>query len=297
LRIVIFALGFRYISALERTNAGWAHHGRLRISLLGGFRLENEREGQVELTGKRGSAIVAYLARCPGMAASRERLADLLWSESDSEHSRNSLRQALSVLRGDMARVGMGVIKAGNDAIGLNATAVRVDVEDFEAGLATRSSRELEAALAAYRGPFLDGFHLGSSSFDDWATQERDRLLSRALEASEKLARLVDVEAGLVVADRLLAMDQTREASYRLKMELLIACGQRDRAMRTFEACRSMLKREFGVGVAPETRVLWQSLQRAAGRPRNRLFCIRQMPSRRANAKGAPRSASRSSST
>ena len=67
-------------------------------------------------------------------------------------------------------------------------------------------------------------------------------------------------EAGSGLADRLLAMDPTREASYRLKIELLIACGQRDRAMRTFEACKSMLKKEFGVDVSPETRALWQSM-------------------------------------
>ncbi len=102
--------------------------------------------------------------------------------------------------------------------------------------------------------------YLGSSVFDDWAAGERDRLLSRALESLEKLARLVDVETGLVLADRLLAMEPTREASYWLKIELLAASGQRDRAMRTFEACRSMLKKEFGVGVSPETRASVQSV-------------------------------------
>ena len=80
--------------------------------------------------------------------------------------------------------------------VGLKADAVGVDVEDFEAGAAARSPRELEAALAVYSGPFLDGFHLGSNPFDDWAASERDRLLNRALESFEKLARLVDVEAG-----------------------------------------------------------------------------------------------------
>jgi TolB-like protein/Flp pilus assembly protein TadD len=64
----------------------------------------------------------------------------------------------------------------------------------------------------------------------------------------------------LGLADRLLAMEPTREASYRLKIELLIACGQRDRAIRTFETCKSMLKKEFGVEVSPETRALWQSM-------------------------------------
>lgn len=233
---------------------------RLRLSLLGGFRIEEEQRGQVSLTGKRGPAIIAYLARCPGMAASREKLADLLWSDSDNDHSRNSLRQALSLLRRDFRRAGVDFIQAQQDMIGLKANAVDVDVEDFEAGLIARSPQELEMALAVYSGPFLDGFYLDCNSFDDWAASERERLLNRAIESFEKLARLVDVDAGLALADRLLVMEPTREASYRLKIELLIACGRRDQAMRTYEVCSSVLKREFGVGVSPETRALRHSI-------------------------------------
>ncbi len=233
------------------------------ISLFGGFRIENEAAGPLRLTGKRGPAIIAYLARTPGMVATRERLADLLWGDSDGEHSRNSLRQTLSVMRQDLSRAGVDLIHFGRELINLRQEAVRVDVEAFEAGLSARSAQELEKALANYTGPFLDGLYLGSNGFDDWVASERDRLLSRALESFEKLARLVDEEAGLVLADRLLAMEPTREASYRLKIELLIACGQRDRAMRTYETCRSVLKKEFGVDVSPETRVFWQSLQSA----------------------------------
>ncbi|MBZ9871402.1 transcriptional regulator [Mesorhizobium sp. BR1-1-9] len=195
------------------------------------------------------------------MTATRERLADLLWGDSDSEHSRNSLRQSLSVLRRDLSRAGVDLITSRKELIGLRPDAVRVDVEEFESGLSVRSAHELETALALYSGPFLDGFYLGSSAFDDWAASERDRLLSRALESFEKLARFVDAETGLALADRILAMEPTREESYRLKIELLVACGQRERAMRTYEACRSMVKKEFGVDVGQETRALLQSLQ------------------------------------
>ncbi|MGY2991524.1 BTAD domain-containing putative transcriptional regulator [Mesorhizobium sp. URHB0026] len=231
-----------------------------KILLFGGFRIEKETVGRIWLTGKRGPAIIAYLTRCPGMAVTRERLADLLWGESDSEHSRNSLRQTLSVLRRDLSRAGVDLIHSGRESIGLRADAIRVDVEEFESGLSARSAQDLETALAHYTAPFLDGFYLGSDAFDEWAVSERDRLLGRALESFEKLARLVDGEAGLALADRFLAMEPTREASYRLKMELLIAGGQRDQAVRTYETCRSVLKKEFGVDVSQETRAFWKSL-------------------------------------
>ncbi|MDL2401296.1 BTAD domain-containing putative transcriptional regulator [Rhizobium mayense] len=235
--------------------------GATKISLFGGFRIESESAGPLRLTGRRGPAIVAYLASCPGMAATRERLADLLWYDSDSEHSRNSLRQTLSILRQDLSRAGVDLVHFGRESIDLKPNAARVDVEEFEAGLSARSAQDLEKALANYTGPFLEGLCLGGKGFDDWVALERDRLLNRALESFEKLARLVDEETGLSLADRLLAMEPTREASYRLKIELLIACGQRDRAMRVYETCRNVLKKEFGVDVSPETRVFWQSLQ------------------------------------
>ncbi|TJV06169.1 MAG: transcriptional regulator [Mesorhizobium sp.] len=235
-----------------------------RISLFGGFRIDNETAGPLRLTGKRGPAIIAYLAQSPGMAATRERLADLLWGDSDSEHSRNSLRQTLSVLRRDLSPARVDLIHSSGESINLRPEMVRVDVQEFEAGLGARSTHELETALASYIGPFLDGLYLGSSGFDDWVASERDRLLGRALVSFEKLARLVDSETGLVLADRLLAMEPTREESYRLKMELFLARGQRDRAIKTYETCRSMLKKEFGVEPGSETRALWQSLLLAA---------------------------------
>ncbi|WP_349436215.1 BTAD domain-containing putative transcriptional regulator [Pararhizobium sp. A13] len=203
------------------------------------------------------------------MAAPRDKLADLLWGDSDGEHARNSLRQTISVLRRNLMRAGADIIQSRKDIIGLKPDTVGVDVEDFEAALTARSPQELEMALASYGGPFLDGFYLGRSAFDDWVALERDRLLNLALDSFEKLGRLVDVETGLALADRLLAMEPTREASHRLKMELLIACGQHDRAMRTFETCRSMLKQEFGVEVSPETRALWQSMLPAANTASN----------------------------
>ena len=181
-----------------------------RIFLFGGFCVASHQGNHLGLTGKKGPAVMAYLARSAGKAAPRERLADLLWSDSDSEHARNSLRQTLSVLRQNLMRAGLDIIESRKDVIALKADAVDVDVDRFEAGLIARSPHELEMALALYSGPFLEGFYLGSSTFDDWAASERERLLSRAVESSEKLARLVDAEKGLTLADRLLTMEPTR---------------------------------------------------------------------------------------
>ncbi|MFZ5671817.1 MAG: BTAD domain-containing putative transcriptional regulator [Pseudomonadota bacterium] len=231
---------------------------RFKLLLFGGFRIQDAEGRLLDLTGRKGPAIIAYLARCPGMTAAREKLADLLWSDSDSGHSRNSLRQALSVLRQDLSSCGATLLHSNKDTISLGA--IDSDADILEMSPSARSAGQLEEAIAVYTGPFLDGFFPGSSTFEDWAAAEREKLLALAIGSLERLARLVDVEKGLAVARRLLALDPTREASYRLEMELLALSGQRDRAVRAFEACRAMLQKEFGVDVSLETRKLWQSL-------------------------------------
>ena len=79
------------------------------------------------------------------MTATREKLADLLWSDSDSEHSRISLRQTLSVLRRDLSRADVDIIHSRRELIGLRPDAVRVDVEEFESGLSARSAPDPSA--------------------------------------------------------------------------------------------------------------------------------------------------------
>ena len=48
---------------------------------------------QLPLTSRKAKALVAYLVLAPDMRESRERLAGLLWSESEDEKARACLRQ------------------------------------------------------------------------------------------------------------------------------------------------------------------------------------------------------------
>src|SRR5574341_362822 len=73
----------------------------IRLYLLGSFRLE--RSGYLlSLPTRKAEALLAYLVLYPGVHA-REKVAALFWGDSSDEHSRRSLRTALSVLRGGMA--------------------------------------------------------------------------------------------------------------------------------------------------------------------------------------------------
>src|SRR4051812_42953501 len=80
--------------------------GMLRVYLLGGLRVENDGvvlEGAV--ARRRPSAVLALIATAAHTGTSRDRIAALLWPESDSEHARNNLKQTLFAIRRDVGDV------------------------------------------------------------------------------------------------------------------------------------------------------------------------------------------------
>ena len=72
--------------------------GALTLRLLGPFALEGATEA-VQSIPKKAQAILAYLARRNGTPVPRETLTALLWSDSEDEQARASLRTALSSIR------------------------------------------------------------------------------------------------------------------------------------------------------------------------------------------------------
>ncbi len=103
---------------------------RLSVSLVGrpsimfGGRL-------VELRTQKASAVLSYLALTEAKHESRERLVGLLWSRSDEEKARASLRQVVRELRTAFEDAGYGGFSAGRLSIHLDAEKIEVDVENI----------------------------------------------------------------------------------------------------------------------------------------------------------------------
>ncbi|MCF1709597.1 hypothetical protein L0V05_12305 [Tabrizicola sp. J26] len=228
----------------------------LRLELFGGPRLVRSSGQTIQIAGRKGLAIVVYLSRCKGMTAPRDRLADLLWSDRDGDHARNSLRQSLAVLRREMSSDLPDLIRADREMLSLDAGLLDVDAELFGRLVATGRDEDIRAALDLAAAPFLEGFLSGSAVFDRWAEGERDKLMEMAAEAKAGLARRTGGEEGLALARDLLASDETREDTHRLLMELYARAGQRDRALKQYQFCRDVLRREFDVSPSAETEAL-----------------------------------------
>src|SRR5580704_5498238 len=103
---------------------------RLSVSLVG--RLTIRLNGRLlELRTQKAGAVLSYLALTEAKHESRERLVGLLWSRSDEEKARASLRQVVRELRFVFEDAGYHGFVAGRLSIQLDPDQVEVDVESI----------------------------------------------------------------------------------------------------------------------------------------------------------------------
>ena len=101
---------------------------RLSVSLVGRLGLRfNGRP--IELRTRKAGAVLGYLALSEMKQESRERLVGLLWSRSDEEKARASLRQVVRELRSVLEEAGYGGFVAERLLIGIDIGQIEVDIE------------------------------------------------------------------------------------------------------------------------------------------------------------------------
>ncbi len=242
----------------------------IEIVTLGGFEMRLAGES-VPVASKKSRALLAFLGMQNGQAVARDRLAGLLWEDSNDTQARHSLRQALAALRKLMGGAGTCLV-AETDAIAL-AEGVAVDAVDLADLVMTGSTDSLRSALDSYKGDFLDGLNPRSASFEDWQLVERERLRELVLRGSESLLNQLQQDGALEpatqVALRMVALDPIREPIHRSLMTLYASQGQHAAALRQYRRCRDTLRRVLGVTPEPETETLYRDIvaRRAAPTP------------------------------
>ena len=78
----------------------------VKLQLFGEFSLSGSDGNPIAVTSKKNRALLAILALSPGLHATRERLAGLLWGEHGEDQARSSFRQSLAVLRKELGEAG-----------------------------------------------------------------------------------------------------------------------------------------------------------------------------------------------
>jgi len=240
---------------------------RVRLFLFGGFRLENSGGEVLSMSLRKAEALLAYLAMAPGKTASREKLATLLWGESDQQRARQSLRQALFALTREFVQAEVSVLRMESQMVSLDPAAIRVDVAEFQALVEAGDSDSLTAAVALYSGPFLQGLTVDSTEFDEWQMSLQGRLDEAAIKAFLDLLDYQEaagtLAAAIETAQGALRIDRYREDIHRRLMRLFVASGMRSSALHQYRLCRDFLERELGVSPDAETNTLYREILEA----------------------------------
>jgi DNA-binding SARP family transcriptional activator len=242
----------------------------LRLSLLGSVSLHNSAGEAVKLAGRKGPALVAYMALQRGASQERDNLAALLWPEATHARARHNLRQLLVELR---RAVSPPWFKEVGETIALDLGALEVDAVEFERLAAGDDPEDLLRAAALYRGDLLAGLGEQSAPYEDWLLSERERLRELALGAFAKLLRhqlaTEAIEPAIHTALRVLALEPAQEAAHRTLMRLYARQGRRAAALRQYQLCVGALQRELGAEPEEATGRLYREILSATVAPAN----------------------------
>jgi hypothetical protein len=198
---------------------------------------------------------------------SRDRLAALLWPDSDDRRARGALRRTLSVLvaglDGRWVRAGRQVVELGDDCWVDHTVARRLAPDPLEGD--DPDAEDLAAAVALHRGELLEGFELRDSvAFEDWRRAHAEQRPPRALPG----ARPAHPCAGGArrpgrrgrARPPLGRADPLGEPAHARLMLLHAWRGERDAAVRRYRECAAILDRELGVRPLARTTALYQAI-------------------------------------
>jgi len=256
---------------------------RLRIHLLGGFRVERDGDVPPVTRWRRHAAqvVVKLLAVTPGHRLHRDEVVEACWPDADPESASRNLRVTLHAARHTLQpelapRAASAYLRTEGDMLALDRRGVVVDLDEAEersaGALRERGDRRL-AALEEAAG-LVSAELLPEDRYAAWAGPARaaqDRLRERVLLA------LADTAAGAGAQDRavdvlqgLLAADPLSETAHLALIRVLLATGQRRPALAAYHACRDVLAAELGASPGSAIEELHQealAAPRAAGLP------------------------------
>src|SRR5215207_7886277 len=249
---------------------------QLSLSFLGPPKLCLNNE-PVKADRRKAVALLAYLA-VNGSRQTRDSLSALLWPEYDQSKAFTNLRHTLWEIQ---QALGEGWLIADRETIELDPNAdLELDVRQFEALLAQSLKEDnasvriapLAASVKLYRNHFLTGFSLKDApDFNEWAFAKSEELrqqFSRALVSlSEDHCALGQAEQAIPYARRLIALDPLNEASHRQLMQVYIQAGQHSAALKQYQACEQILRKELGMDPQPETRELYKKIRKREFKP------------------------------
>lgn len=231
----------------------------------------------ITLERRKALALLAYLAIERGIHP-RESLSALLWPDFSQPNAFKNLRQTLW----EVQRIlGEGWLIADREQIGLADEAdLWLDVAEFRSLLKQSHTQNdvalrislLSDAVKLYRNHFLTGFSLkDSSAFNEWTFAESEELRRQLADAltilSEDYCGLGQADKAIPYARRLVSLDALNESSHRQLMEVYLQAGQHSAALKQYQTCEQILRKELDLDPQPETRALYKKIRKGEIKP------------------------------
>ena len=244
-------------AAMARENAP-----RLSVSLVGRFGLRlNGRP--IELRTRKAAAVLGYLALSDTKRESRERLVGLLWSRSDEEKARASLRQVVRELRSVLEEAGFGGFVAERLLIGVDIGQVEVDIESVLQQAENERVHPLLLDAPQLDERLLEGMDDLDPSFRVWVLAKRQTVherLMRSLEAG-LIGANVPRDTKKKFAAAIVNLDPTHEHACRYLMRAHAEEGDIAGALRIYKSLWDLLDRDYGMEPSPATEELVASIK------------------------------------
>ncbi|MEH2531808.1 DNA-binding SARP family transcriptional activator/TolB-like protein [Bradyrhizobium sp. AZCC 1588] len=230
---------------------------RLSVSLVG--RLGVRFNGRpIELRTRKAGAVLSYLALSETKQESRERLVGLLWSRSDEEKARASLRQVVRELRAMFEEAGYDGFVAERLLIGLDVGRIEVDIESVIQLAEVGRVHPLLLDIPQLDGRLLEGMDDLDPSFRVWVLAKRQTIHERLMRNLDEglTSASVAAESKKRIAAAIVNLDPTHEYACRYLMRAHAEEGDIAGALRIYKALWDLLDRDYAMEPSSATEEL-----------------------------------------
>lgn len=241
---------------------------RLSISLVGQLAMRF-RGRPIELRSRKAAAVLGYLALCETKKESRERLVGLLWSRSDEEKARASLRQVVRELRSIFDDAEFDGFAAGRLSVSIEPAQVEVDIENVLRLAGQGRVHPLLLDTSRLDERLLEGMDDLDLSFRVWVLAKRQTIherLMRSLTAAFT-AEQVAPEIRRKLASAIVNLDPTHEQACCHLMQARAEDGDIAGALRIYKGLWDLLDRDYGMEPSKPTQELVASIKLGAFEP------------------------------
>jgi CheY-like chemotaxis protein len=236
----------------------------LSVRLLGELSAVDYRGDALSVGNRRTQALVVYLALKTAGKTSVSEMASLLFGDAGAE---GEVREVVRDLHYALRFLPHDILIDDGTTIRFNRETVYVDARAFDELIGAPSMNSIRKAVEIYRGNLLENFSSGLRPFDEWLAERRLTYWRAALAIFGNLLT-TQIRAGwweeaVETAGRMLSLDPSQEVVHRTLIRLQLEQGRLDSALRRYQECADILRRDYGRDPVPETERLHREIVRA----------------------------------